>query len=298
MLFDLRSPGRRNVIRVVYALLAVLMGGGLIFFGIGGNVSGGLFDAFDSGGGGSASDAFEDEINDAEDRLQQNPQDPATLAELVQLYYQAGSNEIEVDQESGTQSLTEEGQEQLQKGADAWDRYLTLTSKSGAQPATGVSSLAVQTFSVLADTSFSNALSASSGTEALDDANDAVTSWADAAEAQRILADAQPAGQAYATLAFFLYRSGDIEGGDQAAGQASGQAKPNERAAIEQQLKQTKKEGERLTQAIAQLQKQQKQQAQQVTGGAGEAGGASGSNPLSGLGGGGLSGGGTGLSGQ
>lgn len=281
MLFDLQSPGRRNVIRVVYALLAVLLGGGLIFFGIGGS-GGGLLSDAGGGGGGDGGNPFEDQISDAEARLQQNPQDTAALAELVQLHYQAGSNQIEVDEESGSQSLTEEGEEQLQQSADSWARYLKLTGKGGQPPATGVSSIAVQTFSVLADASFSQALSSTSGTDALDRANDAVTSWTDAAEAQRILADAQPAGQAYANLAFFLYRSGDIAGGDQAAAQAVQEAAPNERASIGQQLKQTKTQGEQLTQAIAQLEKQQ--QTTQATGGA------SGANPLEGLGGGGLSG--------
>lgn len=281
MLFDLQSPGRRNVIRVVYALLAVLLGGGLIFFGIGGS-GGGLLSDAGGGGGGDGGNPFEDQISDAEARLQQNPQDTAALAELVQLHYQAGSNQIEVDEESGSQSLTEEGEEQLQQSADAWARYVKLTGKGGQPPATGVSSIAVQTFSVLADASFSQALSSTSGTDALDRANDAVTSWTDAAEAQRILADAQPAGQAYANLAFFLYRSGDIAGGDQAAAQAVQEAAPNERASIGQQLKQTKTQGEQLTQAIAQLEKQQ--QTTQATGGA------SGANPLEGLGGGGLSG--------
>lgn len=288
MLFDLRSPGRRNLIRVVYAGLAVLMGGGLIFFGIGGS-GGGLLSDVGGGGGGDGGNPFEDQIGDAEAKLEQNPQDTAALAELVQLHYQAGSNQIEVDQDTGAQSLTEEGEQQLQQSADAWARYLKLTEKGGQPPASGVSSIAVQTFSVLADASFSEALSSTSGTEALDRANDAITSWGDAAGAQRILADAQPAGQAYANLAFFLYRSGDIAGGDQAAARAVQEAEPNERAAIEQQLKQTKTQGEQLTQAIAQLNKQQTQ-TQQATGGA------AGGNPLEGLGGGGLSTGG-GLSG-
>ena len=289
MLFDLRSPGRRNLIRVVYAGLAVLLGGGLVFFGIGGS-GGGLLSDIGGGGGGDGGNPFEDQISDAEAKLQQNPQDTAALAELVQLHYQAGSNQIEVDEESGAQSLTEEGEQQLQQSADAWDRYLKLTEKGGQPPASGVSSIAVQTFSVLADASFSEALSSTSGTDALDRANDAVTSWSDAAEAQRILAEAQPAGQAYTNLAFFLYRSGDIAGGDQAAARAVEEAEPNERAAIEQQLKQTKTQGEQLTQAIAQLNKQQTQTQQ-------AAGGAAGGNPLEGLGGGGLSTGG-GLGGQ
>ena len=45
MLFDLQGK-RRRVVQVMYLGLAILMGGGLVFFGIGGDVSGGLFDAF------------------------------------------------------------------------------------------------------------------------------------------------------------------------------------------------------------------------------------------------------------
>jgi hypothetical protein len=282
MLFDLRSPGRRNLIRVVYAGLAVLLGGGLVFFGIGGSGGGLLSDP--GGGGGDGGNLFEDQISDAEETLQQNPQDTTALAELVALHFQAGSNQIEVDQESGTQSLTEEGEQQLQQSADAWDRYLKQTQKGGGQADTSTASVAFQLFSLLANVSFSKAQGASSGTEALADANDAVTSWSDAAEAQRILVDAQPGTPAYVRLAQFLYLAGDIERGDQAAAQATQAAKGNERAAIEQQLKQAKTQGEQLTKAIAQVQKQQ-QQTQQATGGA-----ATGANPLEGLGGGGLSG--------
>ena len=52
MLFDLRARGRRRTVKIVYVFLALLMGGGLVFFGIGGATSGGLLDAFKGGGGG------------------------------------------------------------------------------------------------------------------------------------------------------------------------------------------------------------------------------------------------------
>ena len=60
MLFDLRGRGRRNTIKVIYVSLAILMGGGLVFFGIGGDVSGGLVDAITERGatGGDGSDRF------------------------------------------------------------------------------------------------------------------------------------------------------------------------------------------------------------------------------------------------
>ena len=48
MLFDLRGRGRRRTVQVIYLSLAILMGGGLVLFGIGSSSSGGLFDAFSS----------------------------------------------------------------------------------------------------------------------------------------------------------------------------------------------------------------------------------------------------------
>ena len=51
MLFDLRSRGRRTTVRGVYLTLAILMGGGLILFGVGTGVGGGgLLNAFSGGG--------------------------------------------------------------------------------------------------------------------------------------------------------------------------------------------------------------------------------------------------------
>ena len=45
MLFDLRGRGRRRTVQSIYLGLAILMGGGLVLFGIGGTSSGGLLDA-------------------------------------------------------------------------------------------------------------------------------------------------------------------------------------------------------------------------------------------------------------
>ena len=43
MLFDLRSRGRRRTVQAVYLGLALLMGGGLVLFGVGaGNGNGGI----------------------------------------------------------------------------------------------------------------------------------------------------------------------------------------------------------------------------------------------------------------
>ena len=50
MLFDLRGRGRRRTVQVIYLGLALLMGGGLVLFGVGaGNGNGGLLNAFNGG---------------------------------------------------------------------------------------------------------------------------------------------------------------------------------------------------------------------------------------------------------
>ena len=45
MLFDLRSRGRRRTVQAVYLGLAIILGGGLVLFGVGaGNGFGGLLE--------------------------------------------------------------------------------------------------------------------------------------------------------------------------------------------------------------------------------------------------------------
>jgi hypothetical protein len=289
MLFDLQSPRRRRVLKVVYGTLAALFLIGFVGFGIGTETGGGgILDSI-TGGGGGDDNAYEDDIEAAQEKLQQNPKDTATLASLVELHYRAGSNQIDVDEETGQQSLTSEGEEQLNLGADAWAKYVKL---AGGKVQTGAALLAFQTFSILGDTSLNRALEETSQTEALNEATQATSAYRDAAEAERILATDRPTVQAYSNLAFFLYRAGDIAGGDAATQEAVQLAKGPEAEQVQTELDQAKQQGEQLAQAIAQLQKSQ--QAGSATGG--------GENPLSGigetgLGGGGLSAGGA-LGGQ
>src|SRR3712207_9142578 len=78
MLFDLRARGRRRTVQVVYASLAILLGGGLVLFGIGGDVQGGLWDGiFGDGRQDSGNEQIEQTREDAQERTQQSPRDPA-----------------------------------------------------------------------------------------------------------------------------------------------------------------------------------------------------------------------------
>src|SRR5436305_1999714 len=86
MLFDLRGK-RRRAVQVTYAGLAVLMGSGLVFFGIGGSVSGGLLDAFKGGGGGSSGNKLIEQRIDREKKLAATGNE-AALKGLVRDYYE------------------------------------------------------------------------------------------------------------------------------------------------------------------------------------------------------------------
>src|SRR3954447_19510064 len=94
MLFDLRGR-RRRAVQVTYLFLALLMGGGLVLFGVGGSVSGGLLDAFKGGGGSSGDSAIQDKVKKEEERLAKNPQSTAVLAVLIRDYYSLATSQRE-----------------------------------------------------------------------------------------------------------------------------------------------------------------------------------------------------------
>lgn len=122
MLFDLRGR-RRRVVQATYLMLAVLLGGGLVLFGIGGS-SGGILDAITgSSGGGSGNSGLEKRIESQERRLRASPNNTAALAELVRLNYQVASSQTP----SGSATIPEEGKDDLRKAAAYWDRYVKAT---------------------------------------------------------------------------------------------------------------------------------------------------------------------------
>ena len=119
MLFDLRGR-RRRVVQAVYLMLALLLGGGLVLFGIGGDVSGGLVDAFRGGGGGQTIDsALEDRVDRQEERLRANPGDERVLQNLVRDYYSLAVSQ----RESGAAGFPEDARDDLRKAGSYWLRY-------------------------------------------------------------------------------------------------------------------------------------------------------------------------------
>ena len=131
MLFDLRGR-RRRAVQATYLMLAVLMGGGLVLFGIGGDVSGGLLDAFKGGGGGSNGDsALRDQAKRQEERLAKNPQNPVVLQTLVRDYYSLAT----AQRQSGTVGFPADAKDELRKSGEYWQRYSKVADKPDADTA-------------------------------------------------------------------------------------------------------------------------------------------------------------------
>jgi tetratricopeptide (TPR) repeat protein len=129
MLFDLRGRGRRRTVQVIYLSLAILMGGGLVLFGIGGNTSGGLFDAINGGGGGgdggsSVDKVAQQRIDTYNKRLTANPRDEASWLGMATVRFQAANTGENYN--ATQQAYTAKGLQQLREADRAWTRYLAL----------------------------------------------------------------------------------------------------------------------------------------------------------------------------
>ncbi|MDQ4071274.1 MAG: hypothetical protein M3088_00140 [Actinomycetota bacterium] len=120
MLFDLKGK-RRRVVQATYLTLAVLMGGGLVLFGIGGDVQGGLFDAFsDRDANSSNNPIVERRLESAQERLRANPNDRAALADLTRAHFQLAGD----DADPNTGLYGPKARPDLRAAAESWERYL------------------------------------------------------------------------------------------------------------------------------------------------------------------------------
>ncbi len=170
MLFDLKGKRRRTV-QVTYVGLAVLIGVGLVGGGIGSGVSGGVFDIFGGGNGGSSSNApIEKKIKQQERLLRVNPHDQAALAAIVRYRYQIAA--AQSDQRTGR--FTKDGKKALVETSAAWHRYLASNPKN---PDAGLAAQMVTAYSPLA-----------------------LNRPSDAAQAAEIVASAKDDAQAYLQL--------------------------------------------------------------------------------------------------
>src|SRR5207248_11092129 len=147
MLFDLRGRGRRRTVQTVYLGLALLMGGGLVLFGVGaGNGFGGILNAFTgSGSGGSQKQVVSQQEKAALAATKLRPNDPAGWAQMVQARWTAAGQGSNFDPNTGT--FTASGKKELAATSSAWQRYVQLTKK----PDPNLAVLAARAYAALGD---------------------------------------------------------------------------------------------------------------------------------------------------
>jgi len=210
MLFDLRGSGRRKTVKAVYLSLAILMGGGLVLFGIGGEVSGGLVDAITGSEGASATnvDTYRKRAREAEARARTDPQDAAAWAAAARARYQLASAGEFFDQAQRT--FTEPGKEQLRLATTAWEKHLALEPEV---PDDSVAGMMVQAYSEFG----------------LNDPAKAVA-------AQEVITEERPKAATFATLAILSYKAGQTRKGDLASKQALSLADEDDRESLKAEL--------------------------------------------------------------
>jgi hypothetical protein len=253
MLFDIRGR-RKHVVRVVYAILALLMGASLFLvvgpFSLGDLVNTGSTDA---------GKVLNEQAERIERKLQQDPTDEALLLALTRARISTGNALTEVNPETGATLVTPEGREQLDRAVVAWNRYLKQTE----EPNPSAALLMSRTFFSLAETSRSF--------------EEAVTNVTKAAATQRIAAAAQPSLNSLTTLAIYEYYAGDFAAGDKATNEAEGKTRTKAEAKeVRKQMAEYRKRGKQFAAQKKEAAKQEGTQRKEAL-----------ENPLGGLSGGG-----------
>lgn len=201
MLFDIRGR-RKHVVRVVYAILALLMGASLFLvvgpFNIG-NLIG-------NGSTTSAAKVLQEQAEKTEQKLQREPENETLMVALTRQRLSAANSLTEVNSETGATVYTPEGRQELQRGIEVWTAYL----KQSKEPKASVALLVSQGYFNLASTSAS-----------IEEAVEYVTG---AAKTQRLVAEAQPTINSLTTLAIYEFYAGNFAAGDKAVKQAEAKA--------------------------------------------------------------------------
>jgi hypothetical protein len=212
MLFDLRGRGRRRIVRVIYTGLALLMGVGLVGFGIGGGFGGGgLLNAANNNEG-SNGVTFSSEIKKYKKLIKEQPSNASAWEKLTNAQLHEASNEAYVTRTG----VTRKGKELFSEVAQSWSRYLALNP---AKPNPELAQRMVIVF----------------GEEGLNQPAAAV-------QVLQIVVAARPASASlYASLATYAYKAHNVRVGDLASERAVSLAPVSERARLQRQLAALKK---------------------------------------------------------
>jgi hypothetical protein len=208
MLFDLRSRGRRRTVQVVYLGLALLMGGGLVLFGVGsGNSIGGLLNGLTGNGSSGAQTQVVSQAEKAALRQTKlHPSDPAGWSALVQARWTSAGQAGDYNATTGV--FTASGKKELAGTTQAWQHYLQLIKS----PDPNLAILAARAYAALGD-------------------------YANEASAWEIETTANPSAvKGYECLAVSAYAAKQTRKGDLAAAKALSLVPKLQRTTLKQQI--------------------------------------------------------------
>jgi hypothetical protein len=253
MLFDIRGR-RKHVVRVVYAILALLMGASL-FLVVGPFNLGNLVNSGSSAS--EASKVLHEQAERTEGKLAREPDSETLLLALTRTRISAAKAETETDPETAVVFYTPEGRQDLERAAAAWTSYL----KQVKEPKAAAALLMASSYFGLAESSL--------GIE------EAVKYIDKAAATQRLAAEAQPTINSLTTLATYEYYAGDFAAGDKATKEALAKVPSKAEAKqVKKQMAEFRQRGEVLEAQKKEIAKQEKRQGKERL-----------ENPLGGLGG-------------
>jgi hypothetical protein len=209
MLFDLRGR-RRRAVQATYLMLAILMGGGLVLFGIGGDVQGGLFDAFSDDSNDSGNETVDKRVESNEKKIRANPQNEAVLKALTRDYF----TQATAATQTGQLGFPRAARDELRRAANTWQKYLALEPKN---PDPSLATVALRVYDV-----------------------GALNQPKQAQKAAAIVAEAQNTAPAYLTLVQYASLAGDKRTADLAGQKAIELAPKNQKKEYRAQVKAAK----------------------------------------------------------
>jgi hypothetical protein len=241
MLFDIRGR-RRHVVRVVYAILALLMGASL-FLVVGPFNVGNLIN---NGSTVSPAEVLQEQVERQEAKLHREPENEAVMVALVRGHLGAANALSETDPATGASILTHEGHLELEAASQTWNQYLEQTES----PNPSVAALMANGYAGLAETSSSN-----------EESKEFIKK---AAETQNLAAEGQPTLNSLSTLALYQYFAGNFPAGDQASKEAVEAAPKAERKEVKKQTAEFRKRGKEFAKQSKEIAKSEKEQGKEA----------------------------------
>jgi hypothetical protein len=213
MLFDLRGRHRRRAVRVIYTGLALLMGVGLVGFGIGGGFGGGGLLSAASEKEGSNGVSFSSQIKKYEKLTHSQPSNVDAWQKLTSAQLHEAGGEAFV---TSAGKITPKGRQLFAATANSWERYLALNPP---KPSVELAKQMLRVF----------------GEEGLNQPTGAV-------QVLQLIVAAEPKNASYYSfLAEYAYRAKNTRVGDLASARAVSLAPAASRARVKTELESVKK---------------------------------------------------------